>query len=125
MVLSPSVSEKTVSVGETFTFTATVHNQGNGPSKPVVVYFLRSTTWNTRTTLTLTTELDKQIAAVDIEGIPVGGSVEVSSTLSTPLFEDTEFYYGDWYYGACVGSAFRELSTVNNCSPVVVVTITE
>ena len=110
VVDTPTVSDSAPVAGASFTLSATVRNQGNGPSPLTTLRYFQST--------------DSTITTSDTEvgtdsGIGPNPSVmsDESISLTAPVTP------GTYYYGACVDSVFDESNTTNNCSAAVTVTV--
>ena len=113
VVESPSVSDSTLTAGETFTFRATVHNRGAGPSEATTLRYYRSDNSGITTA-------DTQVGTDSVSGLPASDSSPESVSLTAPSAART------YYYGACVDSVSGESSTgSNNCSSGVRVTVEE
>ena len=112
VVESESVSNSSVETGDTFTFSATVRNQGDGTAGSTTLRYHRST--------------DSAISSSDTE---VGSDSVVSLGPNVPSPESIDLTAppsaGTYYYGACVDSVPAESSTTNNCSSGVSVTVSE
>ena len=109
VVDTPTVSDSSPAAGARFTLSATVRNQGNGPSAFTTLRYYRSAD----TTIT-TGDTPAGTDSVSGLGAQESGAESVSLTApSTP---------GTYYYGACVGSASGESDTTNNCSAAVTIT---
>ena len=112
VVESESVSDSSVETGDTFTFSATVRNQGDGTAGSTTLHYHRST--------------DSAISSSDTE---VGSDSVVSLGPNVPSPESIDLTApssaGTYYYGACVDSVPGESSTTNNCSSGVSVTVSE
>ena len=91
----PTVSESAPAAGARFTLSATVRNQGNGPSA-------RS---------------DTLLSNIYVEGLSPSGSSAKWVYLTAPSTA------GTYYYGACVDSVTGEGDTTNNCSVAVTVVV--
>ena len=111
VVESESVSDSSVETGDTFTFSATVRNQGDGTAGSTTLHYHRST--------------DSAISSSDTE---VGSDSVVSLGPNVPSPESIDLTApssaGTYYYGACVDSVPGESNTTNNCSSGVSVTVT-
>ena len=113
VVESPSVSDSTLTAGETFTFRATVHNRGAGPSEATTLRYYRSDN-------SVITTGDTQVGTDSVSGLPASDSSPESETLTAPSAART------YYYGACVDSVSGESNTgINNCSGGIRVTVEE
>ena len=91
-----------ITLGESFTLSATVHNQGNIESSQTTLRYYRSTDSTISTT-------DSEIATDSVSAIAPSATSAESTSLTEP---NTGFYY----YGACVDSVSNESDTTNNCS---------
>ena len=112
MVVSPSVSNNSPTVGSQFTLSATVQNDGNGESAGTTLRYYRSTDG------TITTS-DTEVGTDAVAGLAPSGSDSQSVELAAPSAP------GTYYYGACVDAVAGESNTANNCSPSVQVTVRE
>ena len=112
VVESPSVSDSTLTAGETFTVRATVHNQGAGPSEATTLRYYRSDNSGITTG-------DTQVGIDSVSGLLASVSSPESETLTAPSAA------GTYYYGACVDSVSGESDTGNNCSGGIRVTVEE
>jgi len=110
VVLSPSVSDSSLTTGQTFTLRATVRNQGTATSAATTLRYYRSSD------ATISTR-DTQIGTDPVRALPRSASSPESIGLRAPSSA------GTYYYGACVVSVFRESNTGNNCSTSVRVTV--
>ena len=115
VVESPSVSDSTPYVGETFEFEVTVRNQGGNPSDWSNLYLLRSSD----ATISWT---DTKVWRIGMTGISASKSTHVK-----PKPVTAPSSAGTYYYGACVKiseySDVIESNTDNNCSSAVQVTV--
>ncbi len=110
IVESPSVSDDTLTPGQSFTLRATVRNQGNGQSEATTLRYYRST--------------DATITINDTSaGDDAVGSISASDTSSESISLKAPNTAGFYYYGACVESVSGESNTQNNCSSGVRVTV--
>ena len=103
IVESPSVSNDTVTPGQSFTLWAAVRNQGNGQSAATTLRYYRSTD----ATITINDTREGQDA---VESLSASGNSFESISLQAPKTS------GSYYYGACVESVRGESNTSNNCS---------
>ncbi len=110
VVDAPTASNSSPTAGASFTLSATVRNQGNGPSAATTLRFYRSTD-------ATISDSDNEVGSHAVGGLAASGTSDHSSDLTTP--SDA----GTYYYGACVGSVSDESDTGNNCSPAVTVTV--
>ena len=109
VVESPSVSDSTLTPGQSFTLNATVRNQGTGAAAATTLRYYRSTN------RTISTR-DTQVGTDAVGSLTASGSSAESISLAAPSSE------GTYYYGACVQSAGGE-SSGNNCSTGVRITV--
>ena len=111
VVESPSVDDDSPVTGEEFTLSATVRNQGSGPSAATTLRYYRSTD------ATITTG-DRQVGTDAVGALSASGTSDESMGLTAPAS------IGTYYYGACVDNVTSESNTSNNCSSAVTVTVT-
>ena len=106
----PSVSNSSPVTGASFTFSATVRNQGSGPSAATTLRYYRST--------------DARITTGDTQvGTDAVGALSASATNAESIDLTAPSSAGTYYYGACVNSVTGESDTSNNCSSAVTVTV--
>ena len=110
IVESPSVSDNTLTTGQSFTLSATVRNQGTGSSAATTLRYYRSSN------ATISTS-DTEVGTDSVSGLSASGTSAESISLTAPSSA------GTYYYGACVESVSGESSTDNNCSDGVSVTV--
>ena len=110
IVESPSVSDNTLTTGQSFTLRATVRNSGNGQSAATTLRYYRSSNSGISTS-------DTQVGTDSVSGLSASGTSAESISLTAPSSA------GTYYYGACVGSVTGESDTNNNCSSAVRVTV--
>ena len=110
VVDSPTVSTSSPAAGATFTLSATVRNQGNGPSAATTLRFYRSTDATVSTS-------DTEVGSRSVSSLSSSGTSAQSISLSAPSSA------GTYYYGACARSVSGESNTGNNCSSAVTVTV--
>ena len=110
IVESPSVSDNTLTTGQSFTLSATVRNQGTGPSVSTTLRYYRSSN------ATISTS-DTEVGTDSVNGLSASGTSAESISLNAPSSA------GTYYYGACVNSVTGESDTDNNCSDAVSVTV--
>ena len=109
VVEAVSVSDSTLTPGESFTLSATVRNQGTGAASATTLRWYRSS--NRR----ITTR-DTQVGTDAVGALAAAGTSAESIRLTAPS------NVGTYYYGACVASVAGE-SAGNNCSAGVRVTV--
>ena len=109
-VQSVSVSDNTLTPGQSFTLRATVRNQGTGQSAATTLRYYRSSN------RTISTR-DTQVGADPVGALAASGTSAESISLTAPSSE------GTYYYGACVVSVSGESDTRNNCSGGIRVTV--
>ena len=111
VVESPTVSDSSPVVGNSFDLSATVRNQGTGSSASI-------------TTLRYYRSLDATISAYDTEvGTDFVGILDASGTSNESIRLTAPSTVGTYYYGACVDTVTDESDTANNCSSAVEVTV--
>ena len=103
IVESPSVSDSTLTPGESFTLSATVRNQGAGAAAAATLRYYRST----NRTISMQ---DTQVDSDAVSSLAASGASAESISLTAPSSE------GAYYYGACVATVTGESNTRNNCS---------
>jgi len=109
VVLSPSVSNPTPAVGQSFTTSATVRNQGASTSSSTTLRWYSSANSTISTT-------DTQIATDSVPALAPGGTSPESTSGS---FNSS----GTVWLGACVDSVSGEGNVGNNCSNGVQMTV--
>ncbi len=110
IVESPSVSDNTLTTGQSFTLSATVRNQGTGSSAETTLRYYRSSN------ATISTS-DTEVGTDSVGGLSASGTSAESISLNAPSSA------GTYYYGACVESVSGESNADNNCSDGVRVTV--
>ena len=110
VVQSVSVSDSTLTPGQSFTLRATVRNQGTDQSAATTLRYYRSSN------RTISTR-DTQVGTDAVGALTASGTSAESISLTAPSAE------GTYYYGACVESLPSERGG-NNCSRAVRVTVT-
>ena len=110
VVDTPTVSDSTPTAGASFTLSATVRNQGSGPSASSTLRYYRSTD------AAITTG-DTAVGTDSVGGLNASGTSPESISLTAPSTA------GTYYYGACVDAVSGESNTGNNCSAAVPVTV--
>ena len=111
IVESSSVSDNTLTAGQSFTLSATVRNQGTGSSAATTLRYYRSSDATIYTS-------DTEVGTDSVNGLSASGTSAESISLNAPSSA------GTYYYGACVASVSGESDTDNNCSSPVRVTVT-
>ena len=110
IVESPSVSDSTLTPGQSFALNATVRNAGTGSSAATTSRYYRSSD------ATISTS-DAPVGSDRVESLSASATRSVSIRLTAPRRADT------YYYGACVVRVSGESDTDNNCSDGVRVTV--
>ena len=110
IVESPSVSDNSLTTGQSFTLSATVRNQGMGSSAETTLRYYRSSN------ATISTS-DTEVGTDSVSGLSASGTSAESISLNAPSSA------GTYYYGACVESVTGESDTNNNCSDGMSVTV--
>ena len=110
LAVEASVSQNSLTPGQSFTLNATVRNQGNGQSAATSLRWYRSddATISTR---------DTQVGTDPVSSLAASGTSSESISLRAPSSA------GTYYYGACVESVSDESDTGNNCSSAVTVNV--
>ena len=112
LVASPSVSNSSQAVGESFTLSVTVRNDGAGAAAATTLRYYRST--------------DATITTSDTEvGMDAVGELAASATSSGSVDLTAPSTAGTYYYGGCVDAVTDESDTTNNCSASVQVDVSE
>ncbi len=110
IVESPSVSDSTLTPGQSFTLRATVRNRGTARSASTTLRYYRSSN------ATISTS-DTEVGTDSVSGLSASRTGSESISLTAPSST------GTYYYGACVASVSGESNTNNNCSAGVRVTV--
>ena len=104
------VDDNTVTSGQVFRLSATVHNQGDGVSGSSTLRFYRS--------------LDSTVESNDTEvAMDQVASLEESESIVSSVHLTAPTTTGTFFYGGCVDVVPGEADTLNNCSDAVPVTI--
>ena len=111
VVQSASVNTSSLTVGQSFTLSATVRNQGGSRSGSTTLRYYRSSD------ATISTG-DTQVGTDRVDGLATSSTSSESIRLNAPSSS------GTYYYGACVESISGENDPNNNCSEGVQVTVT-
>ena len=110
IVESPSVSDSTLTVRQSFTLQATIRNQGSGQAAATTLHYYQSG--------------DAIISSSDTRvGSEAVGPLNASSRSVESINLHAPSSVGTYYYGACVASVSGESNTENNCSRAVRVTV--
>ena len=107
---NPSADKTSLTPGESFTFSATVRNQGTGTSGASTLRYYRSTD------ATISTS-DTEIGTDAVGTLAAGGTSPESISLNAPASD------GTWWIGACVDAVANESNTANQCSTGVKITV--
>ena len=110
VVDAPTADTSAPAGGARFTLSATVRNQGSGPSAFTTLRYYQSSD------PTITTG-DTEVGTDSVSSLDAAESGDESISLTAPSSA------GTYYYGACVDSVSDETDTTNNCSPAVTVTV--
>ena len=103
IVETASVTNSSLTPGQSFTLSATVRNQGTGRSAATTLNYYRSS--------------DATISTRDTEvGTDVVGALVASGTSAESVDLTAPSSEGSYYYGACVATVAGETDTGNNCS---------
>ena len=113
VVRSPAANPDKLGSGETFTLSATAHNQGaGGASAGTTLRYYRSSD------ATISSS-DTQIGTDAVMQLGPSQSSAESLSITAPSAE------GTYYYGACVDAVANESDTGNNCSSAVEVEVAQ
>ena len=112
VIQTPSVSDSSPNAGGSFTFSATVRNQGNGLSASTTLRYYRSTD------ATISTS-DTAVGTDAVDALTPAGTSDESISLTAPSTA------GTYYYGACVDPVSGESNSQNNCSSAMRVTVAQ
>ena len=112
VVQAPSVSDSSLSTGASFTLSATVRNQGNGPSAATTLRYYRSPN-------AIISTIDAEVGTDSVSSLSASSTSAESISLTAPSSA------GTYYYGACVEPMSGESNTGNNCSSGVRVTVSD
>ena len=107
---TPSVDDSSPTTGASFTLSATVGNQGDGPSASTTLRYYRSTNSSISSS-------DTAVGTDSVGGLAALGTSVESTSVTAPSTA------GTYYYGACVDSVSGESDTTNNCSVSVAVAV--
>ena len=110
IVESPSVSDSTLTPGQSFTLRATVRNSDTGSAAATTLRYYRSSNSSISTS-------DTEVGMDAVSGLSASGTSAESISLTASSSA------GTYYYGACVESVSGESNTNNNCSAGVGVTV--
>ena len=110
VVDTPTVSDSSPEVGESFTLSATVENQGSASSISTTLRYYRSADSSISSS-------DTAVGTDSVSGLSASGTSDESIDQTAPSTA------GTYYYGACVDSVSGESDTTNNCSSAVTVTV--
>ena len=103
---SPRISNPFLRPGESFTFSATVRNQGTVAAPATTLRFYRSVD-------STIAPSDVVVGSTSVRALAPNATTELDITLTAPTSE------GTYYYGGCVDAVGNEGRTDNNCSTAV------
>ncbi|WLE97920.1 MAG: CARDB domain-containing protein [Candidatus Electrothrix communis] len=109
-VISPAVSDNTLTPGQSFTINATAKNQGTATANSSTLRYYRSTD------ATITTS-DTQLTTDSIGSLAAGATSPQNASVSAPTSE------GTYWVGACIDTVTNESSPSNQCSTGVQITV--
>ncbi|MDH3348745.1 MAG: S8 family serine peptidase [Desulfobulbaceae bacterium] len=112
VVILPSVNDPTLQTSESFTIFVTVKNDGGEQANSTVLRYYLSID-------SIITTGDTELETNSIISLAPGSTSPQSTTSSAPLAAET------YWVGACVDPVSDELSTTNNCSTGVQITVSE
>ena len=104
VISSRSVSDSTLTAGDSFTLYATVRNQGTGTADSTLLRYYRSTN-------STISSSDTRVGATDSVS-----TLDYLETDNEQVSLTAPSSAGTYYYGACVVSVSGETNTNNNCS---------
>ena len=110
LAVRASVSDNTLTPGQSFTLRATVRNNGTEQAAATTLRYYRSSN------ATISSS-DTEVGTDGVSSLPAGDTSAESISLTAPSSA------GTYYYGACVESVSGESRTDNNCSSAVSVTV--
>ena len=110
VVGSPTVTDSTLTPGQSFTLSATVSNRGSARAAATTLRYYRSTN-------STISSSDTAVGTDRVSALAAGASGAESIGLTAPSSA------GTYYYGACVEPVGEESDTDNNCSSGVRVTV--
>ena len=110
VVGSLSVSDSSLTAGQSFTLSATVRNRGSARAAATTLRYYRSTN-------STISSSDTAVGSDRVSALAAGASGAESISLRAPSSA------GTYYYGACVEPVGDESDTDNNCSAAVRVTV--
>ena len=106
----PTVSDSTLTPGQSFTLSATVRNRGSARAAATTLRYYRSTNSTISTS-------DTEVGTDAVSALAGGASGAESIRQTAPSSA------GTYYYGACVDPVSEESDTGNNCSSGVQITV--
>ena len=112
VVEAPLVTNNYLLLGESFTLSATVKNQGSMDATAATLRFYQSLD----TTITIS---DLEIGTADVGPLSPGETAEIDITLNAPMVLGTHRYH------ACVDTSDNENNSNNNCSPTITLTVSD
>jgi len=112
IVQSPGVSDSSLTPGEEFIVSATVRNQGTASSNSTTLRYYRSTN-------STISGNDIEIATGYVSSLSSGSTSPASSSVTAPSNQ------GTYWIGACVDAVAGEISTSNNCSDGVQISVSQ
>ena len=112
LAVSVATSPSGTYPGGSFTFSATVRNDGDGASEATTLRYYQSTDATTTTS-------DTEVGSDAVAGLGDLGNTSESVDLTAPSNP------GTYYYGACVDTVEDESDTTNNCSSSVQINVLE
>ena len=110
MVINPSVSDSTLTPGQSFTIYATVENQGNGSSSSTTLRYYRSTN-------SIISTGDTLLGTDAVSALSPNGTSPENLPTTAPNTD------GTYWVGACVDAVSGESPTNNQCSTGVEITV--
>ncbi|CAK8721252.1 Serine protease, subtilase family [Candidatus Electrothrix aarhusensis] len=109
-VISPSVSDNTLTPGQSFTINATAKNQGTATANSSTLRYYRSTD------ATITTS-DSQLTTDSVSSLAASATSAQNASVTAPTS------VGTYWLGACLDTVTNESNTGNQCSSGVQITV--
>jgi V8-like Glu-specific endopeptidase len=110
VTINPGVSTSTLFTGASFVASATAHNQGTAAASSTTLRYYLSTNSTISTS-------DTQLATDAVPALSIGATASLSEAVTAPLSP------GSYWIGACVDTVSGELTTGNQCSSGVALTV--
>ncbi len=112
VVISPGVDDSSLAFGQSYSLSATSHNQGSAPAAATTLRYYRSED-------ATITGADIPLGADDVDGLGASESEPDSIHGTAPAAP------GSWWLGACIDAVSGESNIDNQCSSGVPITVSE